>query len=247
MRLGRFCMTKDDVIRRIRELAAEWRGHVGLRAFFTETGIKENWLRRQEWYCGWSNLVAEAGLESREFSVGRTPRSHIAEAVALLVEELGHWPTEDELTRARGRDKAFPSMKVIRPLRKSGELAALIVALGTQSERFAKAAVVAQAFATAPAEASTTGPNERIVGYVYLLRSGSRYKVGKSNDPSRRYREVRIELPDETHQVHTIPTDDPTGIEKYWHERFASKRVRNTEFFLLSAEDVQAFKRRKYQ
>ena len=84
-------------------------------------------------------------------------------------------------------------------------------------------------------------------GYVYMLRSGRRYKIGKSTDPSRRYREVRSELPEETHQVHTIPTDDPAGIESYWHERFRAKRVRNTEFFELKASDVQAFKRRKYQ
>jgi len=71
--------------------------------------------------------------------------------------------------------------------------------------------------------------------------------IGKSVDPSRRYREVHLELPDETRQVHTIPTDDPTGIEKYWHERFAEKRISRTEFFTLDGHDVQAFKRRKYQ
>jgi len=79
-----------------------------------------------------------------------------------------------------------------------------------------------------------------VKGYVYLLRSGRRYKLGKSTDPSRRYCEVLLELPDETHQVHTIPTDDPTGIERYWQERFAPKRIRNTEFFTLDASDVQA-------
>ena len=93
----------------------------------------------------------------------------------------------------------------------------------------------------------TSTVDERIRGYVYLLRSGRRYKIGKSTDPSRRFREVRLELPDETNQVHTIPTDDPSGIESYWHQRFAEKRIRNTEFFSLTAEDVRAFKRRKYQ
>jgi hypothetical protein len=80
-----------------------------------------------------------------------------------------------------------------------------------------------------------------------MLRSGRRYKIGKSTDPSRRYREVKLELPDETHQVHTIATDDPAGIEAYWHARFAEKRVRNTEFFELEPTDVRAFKRRTYQ
>jgi hypothetical protein len=79
------------------------------------------------------------------------------------------------------------------------------------------------------------------------MRSGKRCKIGKSNSPSRRYREVRLDLPDETLLIHTIPTDDPAGIESYWHRRFSSKRVRETEFFELDAVDVAAFKRCKYQ
>ena len=80
-----------------------------------------------------------------------------------------------------------------------------------------------------------------------MLRSGRKYKIGKSTDPSRRFREVRLELPVETVQVHAIATDDPTGIETYWLRRFAAKRIRNTEFFTLDAEDVRAFMLRKFQ
>jgi hypothetical protein len=45
-----------------------------------------------------------------------------------------------------------------------------------------------------------------------------------------------------------IKTDDPVGIERYWHQRFADKRVRpDAGWFDLSAADLAAFKRRTYQ
>jgi len=79
------------------------------------------------------------------------------------------------------------------------------------------------------------------------MRSGRRSKIGHTTSPSRRHREVRLDLPDPTMLVHSIPTDDPFGIESYWHHRFGAKRIRETEFFKLDASVVAAFKRRKYQ
>ncbi len=241
-------MNKEAIIKKIKALAEERGGHVSFDVFIEESGITAQWLRGQEWFRGWNNLLTELGLRTRNFGTPRTPPMVVATAVAKLIVREGCWPKEDDLRREKKRDSSFPSIAVIRPLKKSGELARLIKSLGENDKRYANAAqIVAEQFGIADKNISDAETVERVRGYVYLLRSGRRYKIGKSNDPSRRYREVRLELPDETHQVHTIPTDDPSGIEAYWHYRFSDKRVRNTEFFELNGADVRAFKLRKYQ
>jgi hypothetical protein len=83
---------------------------------------------------------------------------------------------------------------------------------------------------------------------VYLLHLGKHYKIGRSNAFGRRERELAIQMPERATTVHVISTDDPVGIEAYWHKRFADKRVRpDAGWFALDGPDVAAFKRRGFQ
>jgi Meiotically up-regulated gene 113 len=83
--------------------------------------------------------------------------------------------------------------------------------------------------------------------YLGLLKLGreKRYKIGKAVLVERRKDQISIQLHEDLELVHAITTDDAYGIEDYWHRRFA---VRNTkgEWFSLSRQDVEAFKRRKF-
>ena len=36
--------------------------------------------------------------------------------------------------------------------------------------------------------------------------------------------QLAIQLPEETKLIHEIKTDDPVGIEEYWHKRFRGRR-----------------------
>lgn len=78
-------------------------------------------------------------------------------------------------------------------------------------------------------------------GEVYLYKHGRHYKLGKTTDSVRRGKEIRMQLPEELRLIHSIKTDDTTGIENYWHKRFESKRG-NGEWFDLSPSDIRAFK-----
>lgn len=84
-----------------------------------------------------------------------------------------------------------------------------------------------------------------MVGFVYLLRAGRNFKIGKTNAVGRRERALAVQLSERADTGHVIKTDDPGGIEAYWHRRFADWR-KNGEWFELRPEDVRAFKRRKF-
>jgi Meiotically up-regulated gene 113 len=62
----------------------------------------------------------------------------------------------------------------------------------------------------------------------------------------RREGELGVQLPEKLPPIHYIETDDPDGIETYWHKRFESQGKRKEgEWFALTAADVRAFKRWK--
>ena len=90
--------------------------------------------------------------------------------------------------------------------------------------------------------AEDNGKVSDLVGEVYLFKSGRHYKIGKTKDTVRRGSEIRIQLPEKLSLIHSIKTDDPSGIESYWHNRFESKRMEG-EWFDLNSADIRAFKR----
>ena len=67
------------------------------------------------------------------------------------------------------------------------------------------------------------------------------FKIGRTNVVDRRLSELGAMSAIEPTLIHEIKTDDPAGVEAYWHRRFADRRMRG-EWFRLTTLDVAAFR-----
>jgi hypothetical protein len=240
-------MNRQQILAEIRQTAADNGGvPLGKTRFAQVTGIREtDWSGR--FWARWSDALREAGFEPNEMQA-RFDDEGILEALASEVRRLGRWPTTAELRLRRRADPAFPSHGTFARLGGRRDLAARMVAYCQQRDDMADVEVIAASVTgmqQVAVEEEDPASSPVVLGYVYMLRVGRNYKIGRSNAFGRRHRELAIQLPDQAETVHVIRTDDPVGIEAYWHGRFADRR-KNGEWFALSAADVKAFKRRKF-
>lgn len=233
---------RDQIVSEIKRLAAIDGGKApGKIAFHRATGIKES-----QW-CGvywarWTDALAEAGLQGNTMQA-RLNSDEVLEHVATLTRELGKVPTIAELKLAKRSKPGFPSHNTVAAHSGGRGLAAALKQLAQSHSRYADLLPLLPADEPAAEPAPTLRPQE---GWVYLLKSGAHFKIGRSDTLERRVKEVGIALPEAVTLVHAIKTDDPVGIEAYWHRRFADRRA-NGEWFRLDRADLAAFQRRKYQ
>lgn len=237
-------MNKQEIISEIRRIAKECGGKSpGFQRFSSETGV-----RKSDWYpilwLRWGDAISEAGYHPNDFVSAYDPYFLIKKYIELI-QELGHFPIEGELRIKSKNDKTFPSHTSFGQLGSKQERVKKIVEYCQGRDEFndiiSACPVIAEPTDDGIGLNSTASPK---TGYVYFIRHGMRneYKIGKTYNPVRREGEIRIELPEKVSPIHYIKTDDPAGIENYWHLRFANKR-KEGEWFCLTAEDVRAFKR----
>ncbi len=108
-------MTKQQILDEIRRTAkANGGAPLGKRGFEAETGIKESdWSGR--YWARWGDAVREAGLTPNTLRP-RSDQGELFSQLAILVRELGRYPTVSEM-RLRKRDHAaFPNHKVLERL-----------------------------------------------------------------------------------------------------------------------------------
>ncbi|MDZ4819429.1 MAG: GIY-YIG nuclease family protein [Planctomycetota bacterium] len=236
-------MTKDQIIEAIRHAASSNGGvPLGSARFEAATGIKHaDWFG--VYWARWGDAVREAGFEPNQMQ-GAYESPELLQKYAELARELGRLPVKGDLRIKRRSDKQFPSDKVFERFGKKAEFVRQLADFCRSNDGFESVAGWCDKYASIPVADGPSPLKEVAVGYVYLLRHGTRreYKIGRTNNQLRREGEIGIELPEKIVPIHIIETDDPSGVEAYWHRRFDAKRMKN-EWFALSSDDVRAFKR----
>ena len=233
---------RERIIAEIRRLAADNGGvPPGRGTFEGATGIV-----RSQWYglywARWGDALVEAGFAANDFTA-RSDSEFLLSKLAEAYRHYGRVATHGELRLYRQRDPAFPWTQTLD--NNFGTKPAMIEALRdwlTGREEYADIAAILPIGAAPKAVRRGRAKD----GSVYLIKSGPHYKIGRSDELERRVKEIRIALPDAATLEHAITTDDPSGIEAYWHKRFSDKR-RNGEWFRLDIQDVAVFRKRKFQ
>jgi hypothetical protein len=240
-------MDKQHILEEIKR-TAKYNGGMplGTKRFLAETGIKTS-----DWYgkiwTRWGDALIEAGFSPNQLQKAYDPQKLI-QAYISLIRELGHFPTAGEVRLKEHNDSKFPSHTTFSRFGSKRQFAAKIIGYCREHHDFEDVIEIclpiqAKEHSESKCE-SRQSPSEEL-GYVYMLKSGGYYKIGKTNAAGRRERELAIQLPEKANTVHIIKTDDPAGIESYWHKRFEAKR-KHGEWFELSSAEVNAFKRRKF-
>lgn len=235
-------LTKQDILDAIRRTAKENGGvPLGTRRFEKETGINP-----YDWGKHWARFgdaQIEAGLPPNQRQ-GAYGDNFLIEKLIGVVRKLDKFPTYGEIQVERNRDNELPDKGVFQRLGTKAHLARRVIDYCRNNNGYDDVIHFCEAVLREPRkETDSIDPNIRI-GEVYLFKSGRYYKIGKTIDTVRRGKELRVQLPEKSTMIHAIKTDDPSGIESYWHKRFEAKRMQG-EWFDLSSSDVKAFKRWK--
>jgi len=234
-------ITKEKILDEIKRTAKENGGKpLGIARFEKETGVnKYDWGR---YWSRFGDLLQEAGFMPNQFGDAYADE-FIIEKMIGLIRKLGKFPTHGELRIEKNSNSSFPHAATLFDTKeRKVELAVKIVEWCMGKEGYDD--IIGFCRPITEGQNKKEALNEvsaKVLGEVYLFKSGRYYKIGKTNDTVRRGSELRVQLAEVPNLIHSIRTDDPSGVEAYWHKRFETKRM-NGEWFDLTAADIKAFK-----
>ncbi len=217
---------------------------LGMGRFEKETSIKPHEWER--YWARFSDAVKEAGFEPNSLQVAYTDE-FLLEKLISLIRKLNKFPTNREIKIEARNNNDFPSQGAFGRYSKQELVMKVIEYCNDKLDyedilELCKSIVVEKS--NYEEEYAGEIDSNQVLGEVYLYKHGNRneYKIGKSKDCVQRGKELKVQMPEDLKLIHVIKTDDPSGIEAYWHRRFVDKR-KNGEWFDLNSSDIKAFKR----
>lgn len=234
--------TRQEILDEIKRTAKENGGHpLGVARLESETGIKP-----YDWEKFWARLgdaQQEAGFTPSQMQSGYK-HEFLIEKIIGLTRKIGKVPTYREVTVERSNDPELPNKKTFGRLGTKEQLVKKVLEYCKDKDGYDDIVGLCAPIAKNLGEQENPedASGDEAIGEVYLFKSGRFYKIGRTNDTVRRGTELRIQLPEKMDLIHSIKTDDPSGVEAYWHRRFESKRTIG-EWFNLNSVDIKAFKR----
>jgi len=239
-------MSKKLILDEIIRTAQENNGvPLGIDRFRDKTGIrKEDWYGK--YWTKWTDAQKEAGLVPNTFSTPRIDENTLLVKLIDYIEDKGRFPTRPDIKIKHYEDCSFPSDVTFRKrLGRKHEIAQKVIKYCKEKGNLQHIIEICLPHSESPKDNNILENGTQTYGHVYLLKHDNAYKIGKSYDITRRYKEIKVQMPHDTEEIHVIETDDPSGIEAYWHHRFKDKKLKG-EWFNLSQSDVKAFKRRRF-
>jgi hypothetical protein len=238
-------MTKQHILQEIKRIALANDGNSpGQGAFYKATGIKASDWRGKYW-VRWSEALQEAGFAPNQMTVGYK-KDLLIEKLISLAREIGRFPVASEVQIEAFKSNGFPAYSTFKNhFGSKGQLVSKVAEycrLKTGLEDVIRMCEAASPKIETETETEEESESSEKIGSVYLMKHGRYYKIGKTNSIGRREYDLAIQMPEKLTTIHVIKTDDPDGIEAYWHRRFAAKR-KGGEWFDLTAADVKAFKK----
>lgn len=235
---------RDEILSEIKRLANLNGGQPpGWNTFSKATGIRIHEWRGVYW-SKWGDATREAGFEPNR-PIAAYSDDYFLRKLAEAARHFGAIPNTIQMAMYRRTDPSFPARQTFNV--NFASRAEMLSQLRKWVSEHAEFADVAALF---PPEVESDDEGRAVRakdGYVYLIQWGDVYKIGRGQNLEKRVKQVCTGLPESGKLIHAIRTDDPPGIEAYWHRRFADKRTENGEWFSLSKADIAAMKRRKLQ
>ena len=221
-------MDKQQLVAEIKRLALENGGRApGRQAFEAATGVKMS-----EWYphiwLRWGDALAEAGYAPNVLQEKMTDDALLEKYIAFT-RQMGRFPVEGEIRRKAREDASFPSHSVFA---RFGGKEKLLEAVETHCRKaggFEEVLELCERRKTTSTQTKTRvrkAESKIPTELVYPMKSGRHYKIGRTNSVGRRRSELAIKIPVPPTTVRSIETDDPIGVEAYWHKRFPEQTRR---------------------